>query len=132
MQIKNYSLFGIIVVAVIITGYFIIQNQQVAQPPITDKIESNECVIKNPDPDGYLLKTCEYLISHNDTVYPNKKPNEYGIEKIEFGKYPGEAERKYDDVELIKVYLDCCFGAGDIAYFDRETKEVVYFSPGDR
>ena len=128
---KNYILVGIIIV-VITAGYFIIQNQQRAQPPVIDKIESDECIIENPDTDGYLLKICEYLINHKGTVYPNKKPNEYKIEKIEFGTYPGELGEEYDNLELFRVYLDCCYGAGDIAYFNKETKEVVYFSPGDR
>lgn len=129
---KNYLLFGIIVISVIIAGYFFIQNQQEAQPPVMGNIKSDECVIENPDPGGYLLKICDYLVSHKDTVYPNKKPHEYKIEKIEFGKYPSEVGKEYAEMELIKVYLDCCFGAGDIAYFNKETKEVVYFSPGDR
>lgn len=84
---------------------------------------SGQCDIVNPDPDGYLLKICEYLNKNKDITHPNKKPNEYSVKKIEDGTYSGS-----NNVSIVR--LDCC-GTGDLAYFDKETKEVIGFSPGD-
>jgi len=82
----------------------------------------DECIIKNPDPDGYLLKICKYLQEHKDTIIPNKNPNEYNIKEVEEGVY--------QDKNVLVIRLDCCF-MGDLAYVDKETDEVIGFSPGD-
>ena len=118
---RSYVLIGAIAAAAVIIALSLsMQNQyQQFKPPSIAGMGLDDCVIENPDPDGYLLKICEYLVTHKETVYPNKMPNEYNIERIESGG------------EYIKVYLDCCFGAGDIASFDKQTKEVVSFSVGD-
>jgi hypothetical protein len=87
------------------------------------KILKEECNIENPDPDGYLLKICEYLKEHKDTIFIEPAdPTKYNIESIEEGEYEGR------DVYVIR--LDCCH-MGDIAWIDKETKEVISFSPGD-
>jgi len=82
----------------------------------------NECEIKSPDPDGYLLKICKYLQEHKDTIIPNKNPDEYSIKEFEEGEYQGK--------DVLVIRLDCCY-MGDLAYVDKETKEVIGFSPGD-
>lgn len=79
----------------------------------------NGCLIKEPDPDGYLLKICKYLRENEDRIIPNKKPNEYSIKEIEEGQYQGR--------EVFKIWLDY----KDLAYIDKETNEVIGFSPGD-
>jgi len=84
--------------------------------------QTDECEIKNPDPDGYLLKICKYLQEHKDTVIPNKNPSEYSIKEFEEGEYQGK--------DVLVIRLDCCY-MGDLAYVDKETKEVIGFSPGD-
>ena len=99
--------------------------------PVNNLNSNEDCDIKTDDPEGYLLKICQYLNEHKDSVIPNKNPDDYKIKKIEEGIYPGEIPLEYGDTEVIKIYLDCCFGAGDIAYFNKQTKEVIYFSPGD-
>jgi len=105
---------GVIVLAVI--GGFIIYNGN-------ENIVSSECKIKNPDPDGYLLKICEYLKQHEDTIIPNKNPNEYSIKGF-------DPEEQYGGKAILVIRLDCC-GTGDLAYIDKESKEVIGFSPGD-
>ena len=90
---------------------------------LRDRIQSSECVIENPDPNGYLLKICKYLKEHQNSIIPNKNPEEYNIREIEEVQYQGK--------DLLKIYLDCCYGAGDIATIDKETGEVIGFSPGD-
>ncbi|NIO44902.1 MAG: hypothetical protein GTN36_05115 [Candidatus Aenigmarchaeota archaeon] len=82
----------------------------------------DECIIKDPDPDGYLLKICEYLQEHKDTIILNKNPSEYNIKEFEEGEYQGK--------NVLVIRLDCCY-MGDLAYIDKETKEVIGFSPGD-
>lgn len=120
-----------LILVIILEGCTITKNQQENQIPDDSNIVGKECNINNPDPDGYLLKICQYLVANKNTVQPNKLPNEYNIKLIEFGKYPFEAGKNYDDAELIKIHLDCCGGAGDIAYIDKSTGEVIYFSVGD-
>ncbi len=90
-------------------------------------VDSSECEIENPDPDGYLLKICEYLIEHKDAVTPNKKPDDYKINSIENETSSGTEFSS----EILVIRLDCCY-TGDLAYIDKNTKEVIEFSPGDK
>lgn len=87
----------------------------------------NPCYIKNPDPDGYLLKICNYLVANKETIYPNKAPNDYSIKQIKNTTYAVIGVPH----DVIEVRLDCC-GTGDLAYIDKNTKEVIEFSPGDK
>lgn len=114
---KNHYLIVGIAIVIIILGFFLYfeyTNENYSR--------SSECEIKNPDPDGYLLKICEYLQEHKDTIIPNKNPDEYSIK--EFG------EEEYQGKDILVIRLDCCY-TGDLAYVDKETKEVIGFSPGD-
>ena len=114
---KKSMLIGVVVgiIVLVIAGYFIIKGS----------IEiDGECEIENPDSDGYLLKICQYLREHEDTVFPNKEPDDYLINSIEDGEYMGMG------TNVIVIRLDCC-GTGDLANIDKETKEVIGFSPGD-
>lgn len=132
MKMKNHILIGVIVVAVIIIGYFVIQNQQKILPPKVGNIESAGCVIENPDPDGYLLKICKYLRAHEDTIdISPADPTKYNIKSIEEGEYSRWEGNEQVTTEAIIIRLDCCY-MGDIAYIDKATKEVIGFSPGDR
>ena len=54
---------------VLIFGAYLLTNQEAA---IQD--QSEECLIENPDPDGYLLKICRYLRAHEDTIFPKAPP----------------------------------------------------------
>lgn len=116
MKRKYYWIIGFIVI--IILGFFLYfeYNKE-------NYFQSNECEIKNPDPDGYLLKICKYLQEHKDTIIPNKNPSEYGIKEFEEGEYQGK--------DVLVIRLDCCY-TGDLAYVDKETNEVIGFSPGDK
>lgn len=106
---------GVGVIVLVVIGWFIFSNYG-------EKVKSSECNIKNPDSNGYLLKICEYLKQHESTIIPNKEPDEYNIKKFEEDQFQGK--------NVLVVRLDCC-GTGDLAYVDKETKEVLGFSPGD-
>ena len=94
--------------------------------------ENIQCKIKNPDPNRYLLKICEYLKQHESTIIPNKEPDNYSIKNIEDGKnYMIEENGIRIDENVLVIRLDCC-GTGDLAYIDRQTKEVIGFSTGDK
>ena len=114
---------GVIFLSII--GWFIIHNDN------EDVVESSDCSIENPDPNGYLLKICEYLKQHENTIIPNKAPDDYSIKTIEDGgNYLTYDNGVYLDNNVLVVRLDCC-GTGDLAYIDKESKEVKGFSPGD-
>lgn len=120
---KNYCLFAAIIAIIIImaiSGWLLYfeGNKNTA-----NSYWSGECEIKNPDPDGYLLKICEYLQRHNSTIFSNKNPNDYRIKEFE------ERLTASGDSILV-IRLDCC-GTGDLAFVDKNTREVVGFSAGD-
>jgi len=104
----------------------------VSDTPATESIEVDGCKIENPDPDGYLLKICEYLKQHKDDIdVAPADPAKYKIKSIvengEYSKYEGEKEI----ITKAKVVnLDCCY-MGDAAYFDKKTKELIGFRVGD-
>ena len=123
MKKKNYIII-FFVLAVIILGFFLYFEYK------EDYLPSNECVIKEPDPDGYLLKICRYLREHEETIIPNKEPDDYSIISIEEGKYSRFEGDEYIVTDVLVIRLDCCY-MGDLAYVDKETKEVIGFSPGD-
>jgi hypothetical protein len=113
---------ALIAVILIIAGsiYLFTQNKPI------DHTKPVVCIIQEPDPNGYLLKICKYLREHNDTISPNKAPDNYSIKRIEEGgEYGAEMG---NDTRVVK--LDCC-GTGDLAFIDKETNEVKGFSPGD-
>jgi hypothetical protein len=81
------------------------------------------CQIQNPDPDGYLVKICKYLEENKNKIPISPAiPSKYNIERISEGSYQGR--------EVFIIELDCCY-MGDIAYIDKETKEVIGFELGD-
>jgi len=97
----------------------------------TADITHSECKIKNPDTDGYLIKICNYLKEHPN-VQTAAEPTKYKIQKIEENDYLRPTDdKRAPGTKTIIVSLDCC-GTGDLAYIDKETKEVIGFSVGDR
>ena len=114
---NHYLIVGIIIVIIILVFFLYFEYTK------ENYSRSSECEIKNPDPDGYLLKICKYLQEHKDTIIPNKNPDEYSIKEFEEGEYQGK--------DVLVIRLDCCY-MGDLAYVDKEAKEVIGFSPGDK
>jgi len=89
------------------------------------------CDIENPDPDGYLLKICKYLRENSSTInIAPADPEKYNIRSIKEGEYVSYKNGKETSMEAIVVSLDCCY-MGDIAYFDKNTKEIIGFHAGD-
>jgi hypothetical protein len=80
------------------------------------------CLPRDDDPTGYLVKICQYLLAHRDTIHVATDPNSYHIESIERRTEAGR--------NVLWVRLDCCF-TGDIAIIDTATDEVIGFSVGD-
>lgn len=89
----------------------------------------NNCIVENPDPDGYLVKICKYIKIKGYDVAP-ADPIKYKIKTIEDGEYSRWEDHEEITTEAIVVRLNCCF-LGDIAYFDKNTKEVIGFDVGD-
>ena len=112
-------LFGVILIC---TKY---KNEKKELAIGTEK-SSATCRIENPDPEGYLLKICKYLNENKKTIYPGKAPDAYIIKSITEGSYT----LKGITYDVLIIRLDCC-GTGDLAYFDKKSKKVLAFSPGD-
>jgi len=83
---------------------------------------AGSCLPRDDDPTGYLVKICEYLLAHRDTIRVLVDPNSYHIDSIERRTEAGR--------NVLWVRLDCCF-TGDIAIIDPATDEVIGFSVGD-
>ncbi len=81
-----------------------------------------DCSKSNVDPDGYLLKTCEYLVKNQIDVSPTKA-NEYKIKELLSSTENG--------VELIEVKLNCCF-LGDSVVINPSTGKIIKFNIGDK
>lgn len=121
---KNYYWVGGIVIIIIILGIFFYFEYSKE-----NYLRSSECEIKEPDPDGYLLKICKYIKENEIDVSP-ADPIKYNIESIEEGQYSRFEGDEYIVTDVLVIRLDCCY-MGDLAYVDKETKEVIGFSPGD-
>lgn len=83
---------------------------------------SAKCKPREDDPDGTLLKICEYLVTQDIDVSPGH-PAKYHILRTEVGEYQGQ--------QAVVVYLDCCY-MGDVAYLDSNTEDVIGFRIGDQ
>lgn len=121
---KKYILIESIVIIAIIAGYFVYQEYNTDKPEQTKKPSASEnCKIENPDPEDYLIKICNYLEKNKDTIdITPADPKKYKIKSIKEGKY--------STTDAIIVSLDCCY-MGDIAYFDKDTKEIIGFQVGN-
>ena len=125
MKTRYLVLIVVFLIIVSISIYLFTQKKPI------DNTKSEVCVIRYPDPNGYLLKICEYLREHNGTIIPNKAPDNYSIKGIEdVGDYLTYDSGVQIDNKVLVVRLNCC-GTGDLAYIDKKTNEVIGFSPGD-
>jgi uncharacterized protein YacL len=150
LKTKLFSKIVIVLLAVPFLAYFLIYfflgnliiegkswkpsltNNQSQQQNNNQIIIQDDCIIENPDPDGYLVKICKYLKAHEDTInVAPANPIKYNIKSIEDGEYWRIENGKEIAIKAIIVKLDCCY-MGDIAYIDKETKEVIGFSVGDQ
>jgi hypothetical protein len=86
--------------------------------PGPDEEFSYDCKPRLDDPEGYVLKICEYLNEKQIWVGRN-----VGLEVAEI------TEGEQDGREVIIVIFACC-GTGDSAVIDKETGEVVGYSLG--
>jgi hypothetical protein len=87
----------------------------------------DECIIENPDPYGYLLKICNYIKENGIDVSP-ADPTKYKVQKVENVKYYKNGKDS-EPIDAVFVKLDCCY-IGDVAYFDKETGEIIKFKAG--
>lgn len=78
--------------------------------------------LKDESKENYLYKICEYIQEKNIDVSPGN-PCDYKIETIR--------EEKIGDTDVMAVHLNCCH-AGDIAYFDKKTCEIINFRLGPK
>ena len=124
---KTTWLTILLIVAFLAAGIFAYQWWQAKGKLVR---QTEECLIKKPDPDGYLLKICRYLNEHEDTIIPNREPDDYSIKSIEEGQYSRFEGDEYKVTDVLVIRLDCC-GTGNLAYVDKETNEVIGFSFGD-
>ncbi len=76
------------------------------------------CMRRENDPDDYLVKICHYLKA---TDRYTDLPCRYDLKKISMDTLDGKT--------VTKVELTCCY-LGDVAYFDRKTKELLTISYG--
>jgi hypothetical protein len=112
---------GLTLSLVIVAVLFCISVLAACSRVISDKRRppaNYDCQPREDDPEGYLLKICEYLNEEQINVGPKF---DFGIRDIR--------EDEYDGREVIMVILDCC-GMGDYAYIDRETGEVLSYGLG--
>jgi hypothetical protein len=78
------------------------------------------CQPRTDDPEGYLLKICQYIQERDLDVSP-ADPTNYHIKRIEERAEKGRA--------VLWVFLDCCY-LGDIAVIDKASGEVIEFRVG--
>lgn|GEM_PF-1868636 len=132
-KINKKILFVLLAGLILVTlGYCVILYSLNHQKPQTSTdITQSDCKIKNPDHDGYLPKICKYLKEHPN-VQTIADPTKYKIQKVEENDYLRPIDdKRAPGTKTIIVSLDCC-GTGDLAYIDKETKEVIGFSVGDQ
>ena len=128
------AIFLLILALVSTAGYYFWNKISQRQNQIHNNAQKNmqnDCIVENPDSDGYLVKICKYLKAHEDTIITSEDPTKYNIKSIEDGEYQKIENGKEIMTKAIIVRLDCCY-MGDIAYIDKETKEVIGFSVGDK
>jgi len=124
---RKFITLSVLSIAVLLFGC---TDTQVSKPT-TVNVESSGCKIENPDPDGYLLKICKYLTDHKDDIDTAPADiSKYKIKSIKDGEYSRYEGDKEIITEAIVVNLDCCY-RGDVAYFDKKTKEIIGFHVGD-
>ncbi len=76
------------------------------------------CLPRDEDPEGYLVKICEYLSEKQNYV---GEFHTFDIVEI--------WEEEQDGQVVIVIRLSCC-GTGDYAMIDKETGEVIGYSTG--
>jgi hypothetical protein len=81
---------------------------------------AKSCQPQPDDPEGYLLAICRHIQDRKLDVSP-ADPTAYRIKRVE--------ERRQGDREVVWVFLSCCY-LGDIAVFDKASKELIEFRPG--
>jgi hypothetical protein len=80
------------------------------------------CKSRDDDPQGYLLKICNYIKAKQLNVSP-ADPNNYHIKRVE--------ERQQNNRTVLWIFLDCCF-MGDIAVIDKASGEIIEFRVGPK
>jgi hypothetical protein len=78
------------------------------------------CGPRADDPQGYLLRICEYVKANNIDVSPGD-PGGYQIKRVE--------QRTEDGRQVVWVFLNCCY-LGDIAVIDKQSGQVISFRVG--
>lgn len=84
-----------------------------------DDYSMDDCFWVKKDTNGYLEKICKYIIKNK--LSGASDPTKYNILHTQ--------EQEYKGKEVIAVFLDCCH-IGDVAYIDKETKDVIKFHLG--
>ena len=85
---------------------------------VNKKLENACSCQKDRDPANYLYKVCIYVKKNKINISP-ANPCNYKIKEIDD-----------NSAKITYVYLDCCY-LGDLAVFDKKTKEIIRFTIGD-
>jgi hypothetical protein len=77
-----------------------------------------DCSPRPDDPEGYMVRICEYL---NENQIWVGQFHTFDIDEV--------IETEEEGRPIIIILLSCC-GTGDRAAIDKETGEVLYYSTG--
>lgn len=129
MKVYEYIIIALFVVILAALGFFL-AGYRPGESTTASIYKSDRCEIDDPDPNGYLLKICDYIKEHEEDIETGRAdPEKYGIIDISDGEYFRQEGDRWVTTDAIVVRLDCC-GPGDTAYLDTKTEEVIGFSPG--
>ena len=87
--------------------------------PRPDSEIQYDCSPRSDDPEGYVVKVCEYLNENQIWVGRNKGLIVSGVMEQEI------------DGRVVVILLFSCCGSGDSASIDKETGEVIRYDLGD-
>ena len=118
---KIINLIGLIVFfgIIVLVGYGLVRT---FAPTLVISASTYQCEPGENDPDGYLVKICEYVKEH-DIRSRAGDPTLRTIVEIEEGL--GSKGR-----EVIYITLDCCGDFGDTAVIEKATGEVIDYLKG--
>jgi hypothetical protein len=107
----------LLIQAVLLSAYHPGMMHQMLNPHSEGKFQY-DCSPRPDDPEGYLVAVCEYL---NENQIWAGRGAPYDISSITKSEKDGRV--------IVIIEFACC-GTGDIAAIDKETGEVLGYTPG--